>query len=258
VSENSQPTFAAAILASGGQDALARECDVPHKALVPLNGRKQIEYVIDALRECPAIAKLVIVAHDGGAAPYLRTDLPVIRPRGTNFVEGIKAAAEALAGFDYMLICTCDAPMLTCEAVTHFVQACRNRPTADLACSVVKASVVKSAFPEARRTIVRLVEESFVSGCLTAMSKAFIANNLSRVTECFAARKSKTALARLLGWRFLAKLLLRRLSLVAVIKRAEEILGCEALVVISPYPGVAFDVDKPSDLQTARQWVAGR
>ncbi len=258
MSENAQPTFAAAILASGGADKLARKLKVPHKALIELGGKPQIDYVIKAVRQCPELDEVIIVAHESGAAPHLDTDLPIVRPQGESFADAVEAAGEALREFDYLVICTCDAPMLTPEAVSHFVQACRNRPSADLAYSVVKASVVRAELPNTKRTTVNLVEEAFISGCLSAMSRHFLEHNLEQVRVFFAARKSKIALGSLLGWRFVVKLLLKRLSLVATVRRTEEILGCEALLVISPHPGVAFDIDKVSDLRLARQWLADR
>jgi molybdopterin-guanine dinucleotide biosynthesis protein A len=258
MSQNSQPRFGAAILASGGADKLAHGLGVPHKALIQLEGRALIDYVIAALKGCPELDRIVIVAHDDGAGPHLHTDVEVVRPQGGGFIEAIEAAGKALDDCDYLLLCTCDVPMLTPDAVSHFVQACRNRPGADFAYSVVKAPVVRAAFPASRRTVVNLVEGGFTSGCLGAMTGHFLDDNMDRIREFFGARKSKIALARLLGWRFLGKLLVRRLSLVGVIRRAEELLGCEVLPVISPHASVAFDIDKMSDLQIARQWAASR
>ncbi len=258
MSDESVATFGAAILASGGPDKLAKKLGVPHKALIELAGRPMIAYVMDALMECPELQRVVVVAHDAGAAPHLKTDLPVIQPQGESYMDAVEAAADALSDMDYVLICTCDVPTLTAEAVSHFVQSCRSRPSADLAYSIVKASVAQSGFPQMRRTVVKLVEESFVSGCMAAMTRRFLDENIERLGEVFAQRKSIIGLGRLLGWRFVGKLLLKKLSLVGAVRRAEELLGCEVLVVISPHPCVGFDVDKVSDLVVARRWAANR
>lgn len=250
--------FGAAILASGGPDKLAKELGGPHKALIELAGKPMIEYVIDALAECPELDRIVVVAHESGIGSHWQTDLPLVYPQGDSYMDAVEAAKDALSDMDCMLICTCDAPMLTPEAVSHFVQSCRSRPSADLAYSVVKASVVQSRFPEMRRTVVKLVEESFMSGCLAAMTRRFLDEHIERLGEVFAQRKNIIRLGRLLGWSFVGKLLLQKLSLVAAVRRAEEILGCEVLVAISPHASVAFDVDKTSDLEIARRWAASR
>jgi len=249
--------FGAAILANGAPDSLAGEVGAPHKALIDVGGRAMIDYVIEALQACEEIDRLIIVAHETGAAPHLQTDVPVIRPQGQGFDDAIVAAAEELSDCDYVLTCTCDAPMLTEAAIRHFVTSCRNSPGADLAYGIVKGSVVQAAYPRTVRTTVDLVEGRFVSGCFGAMTRRFLDNNMDRLRAAFAARKSKIALGRLLGWRFVGKLLLRRLSLVSIVRRAEQLLGCEAVVVISPHAEIAFDVDKLDDLELARQWAAG-
>ncbi len=251
-------TFAAVILASGGADKLATKVGAPHKATIDLNGTPMINFVADALTQCPELDKVVVVAHPSGALPHLRLDIPVVTPDGDTFVDAIQAGADACSECDYILICTCDAPMLTAEAVSHFVQTCHNSPGADLAFAIVKASVAKQDFPEMKRTTIKLVEGEFSSGCLGAMTRRFIDNNMDRLREVFELRKSKIALGNLLGWQFVVKLILRKLSLVSIVKRAEHIIGCQALVVISPFAGVAFDVDKQSDLQIAQQWAANR
>lgn len=258
MSDERVATFGAAVLASGGPDKLAKKLGVPHKALIELAGKPMIEYVTDALVECPELERVVVVAHEAGAAPHLKTDLAVVQPQGESYMDAIAAAADALSDMDYVLICTCDVPMLTAEAAGHFVQSCRSCPSADLAYSIVKASVAQSGSPEMQRTVVKLVEASFVSGCMAAMTRRFVDENIERLGEVFAQRKSKIGLGRLLGWPFVGKLLLKKLSLVAVVKRAEELLGCEVLVVISPHPCVGFDVDKVSDVVIARRWAVSR
>ena len=254
--EGRRAVFGAAVLANGPPDALASGLGVAHKALIDVGGRPMIDYVLDPLVACAEIERVVIVAHPSGAAPHLQTDLPIIQPRECGFDDAIVAAAEALADCDYILTCTCDVPMLTTAAIEHFVASCRNSPGADLAYGIVKGAVVRAAYPGTRRISVNLVEGSFMSGCFGAMTRRFMHNNMDRLRAAFAARKSKIALGRLLGWAFVGKLLLRRLSLVSIVRRAEELLGCEALVVISPHPEIAFDVDKPDDLELARQWAA--
>jgi molybdopterin-guanine dinucleotide biosynthesis protein A len=252
-----QATFGAAILANGGADALAQQHGAPHKALIDLNGRPMLDYVLEPLMSCDALDRVMVVAHETGAAPHIGSGVPLVTPEGDGFNDAILAAAEATADFDYLLICTCDVPMLTTDAVEHFVATCRNSPGADLAYGIVKEEVVQSAYPDTIRTTVDLVEGSFVSGCFGAMTRRFLDNNMDRLQAAFAARKSKIALGRLLGWGFVGKLLLRRLSLVSIVQRAEQLLGCETLVVISPHAEIALDVDKADDLELARQWAAG-
>ncbi|HBR33284.1 MAG TPA: hypothetical protein DD734_01515, partial [Firmicutes bacterium] len=59
-------------------------------------------------------------------------------------------------------------------------------------------------------------------------------------------------LSRLLGFKFLVKLLTGRLKVAEIEARVEEILGMKGAGVLSLYPEIGVDVDKPSDLALAR------
>ncbi|HPQ10532.1 MAG TPA: hypothetical protein PLQ98_04325, partial [Bacillota bacterium] len=55
-------------------------------------------------------------------------------------------------------------------------------------------------------------------------------------------------IVKLLGLRFLVKFITKSLSIEEIEQRAEEILGFKAKAIISTYPEIGIDVDKPSDL----------
>ncbi|MFP3904412.1 MAG: hypothetical protein ACLFWB_09255, partial [Armatimonadota bacterium] len=100
-----------------------------------------------------------------------------------------------------------------------------------------------------------LKEARFTGGALAMMTRDFLSHNFQYLREAYARRKNLFALGNLLGWRFVVKLLLKRLSLVRVLQRAEELLKCQVLAVISPYASVAFDIDRVQDLATVREWA---
>jgi hypothetical protein len=77
-----------------------------------------------------------------------------------------------------------------------------------------------------------------------------------RLTEAFAARKHPLRLCTMLGWGFLLRLVVGRLSLDQVVDRAERLLGVKVRVVETPYPEVGFDVDKVTHLTSVEQWLA--
>jgi molybdopterin-guanine dinucleotide biosynthesis protein A len=250
-----EPTFGAAILAGGGPDSLARKLDVPHKALIPLNGARVIDYVMDTFEQIPEFERVIVVAHRDGALEHLDDDWDVVETTGDSFVETIESAAEAMPEVDRMIVCTCDVPMIEPDAVRHFISSCRNSPNADLVWAIIEQGTLKDEFPEARRTFAKLKEARFTGGGLAMMSRSFIRNNYEQLKAAYARRKNIFALGNLLGWRFVVTLLLGRLSLVRVLNRAEELLGCQVVAVISPYASVAYDVDGVKHLAVARQWA---
>ncbi|NLL17815.1 MAG: hypothetical protein GX262_02185 [Clostridia bacterium] len=70
-------------------------------------------------------------------------------------------------------------------------------------------------------------------------------------------RKSPLALCRLIGPMFIMKYLLHRLSLREVELKFSRLLGIEGYGIISNYPEIGIDVDKPSDLEFVRQILVG-
>ena len=71
--------------------------------------------------------------------------------------------------------------------------------------------------------------------------------------EVFLMRKKPWQLARMFGFVFVVKFFLRQLSLGELEKRASKILGFTSTAIISPYPEIGTDVDKPSDLELAER-----
>ena len=76
------------------------------------------------------------------------------------------------------------------------------------------------------------------------------------IEQAIAMRK-KPQLSRLLGVRFILKYILKQLSIEEIESRVEDVLQFRGVGVISPYPQVGIDVDKPSDLQLARRVLEG-
>ena len=77
------------------------------------------------------------------------------------------------------------------------------------------------------------------------------------IERAIAMRKNPLQLSRLLGFRFIIKFLLNQLSLREIEARVQDVLHCRGVGVISPYPQVGIDVDKPSDLELVRQVLEG-
>ena len=53
----------------------------------------------------------------------------------------------------------------------------------------------------------------------------------------------------MLGWKYLCSLLAGNLTIKQIEERVANILKINAVGIISPFPEVGIDVDKPSDLQ---------
>lgn len=259
MSANPEPVDAlgALILANGTADKLAHRLGAPHKALLDIGGEPMVLRVKQAVDACPRVRHSVIVClRDGPVAQALRGQADLVEASGGSFLEGIERGFEAMPEASRVLLVTCDMPLLTPVAVTEFARQVLASPEVDVVYAMVDIALVRQAYPDAHRTAVRLREGSYTAAGLSAVSRHFIEHCGGTLMEAFAARKSKLAMARLLGWDFLARLAFGSLSVADIVRRGEELLNCRCRAVHLPYPECGFDVDTPSDLESARRAFA--
>ena len=233
----------AVVLGGGGGDALSQAAGVAAKALVPFNGQPLVSYVLRALHECPAVASVLYV---GDAAPAVAGQ-QVLAP-GKTFVESFSVgvqAALARAPEGHILVTTADLPWLRADALNDFLTAGAG---AAVAYPVVAEGVSKAQFPEQHRTFVRLRDGRFTGGNMMLLAPEVVPVLLPFVGRAYRGRKNPLALARLFGGDFIVRLALGQLSLRAVERRAERILGLPVRAVVTEYASIGADVDKPEHL----------
>ncbi|AEV17030.1 MAG: NTP transferase domain-containing protein [Thermus sp.] len=226
-----------AIVLGGGEEAWARKYGVRSKALVPYRGKPLAAWVLSALAEAGLSA--IYVGENPGLAPAPRLTLP---DRGS-LLENLEAALAHAEG--RVLVATADLPHLTPEAVRFVLE---RAPQAALVYPIVPKEAVEARFPHTRRTYARLREGVFTGGNLLLLEKTLFYRALPLAKQAVALRKKPLALARLIGWDILLKLLLGRLSLGELEARASRILGVEARALLTPYPEVGVDVDREEEL----------
>jgi hypothetical protein len=101
----------------------------------------------------------------------------------------------------------------------------------------------------------------FTGGNLMLVKPEFIRSNWEVIAGAYAARKQVSRLARIIGLRVLARVVvgqvvpsvLRLSYLEAAVSR---LVRADVAAVISCYPEIGEDVDKPSDLEAVRKILA--
>jgi GTP:adenosylcobinamide-phosphate guanylyltransferase len=228
---------------------MAAASGVELRALTPVLGRPMIDHVVDALRQARSLSQIVVVG-----------DLPEspVRDQG-GFVENIYAGLDATQG-ELALIATSDIPFVTAESVDDFV-AQATAAGADLVYPVVRLEDCYSRFPGLKRTAVRLKEGEFTGGNMMLARREFMESQRERLARAYALRKSPLKLAMMVGAGTTARLALSvitrqpTLSIPELEASISRVLGGTARAVISRYPELATDVDRPSDLAAAEQFA---
>jgi GTP:adenosylcobinamide-phosphate guanylyltransferase len=216
-----------------------------------------VRYVVDALRAAEHVGDVTVICGPGGPLPPDAVDGVRQTTAASKAFSDTVAAAARSGGNGPVLLVTADVPLLTPQAVDQTARFALDRG-ADLTYTMAEAEQVAAAFPETKRTSVRLREGRFTGGNLVVADRDSLLHSLAVIQAAFARRKSIIGLALLLGPVFVVRLALGRLTIEAVARRGSEVLGCSIAVHLTKHPEVAFDVDKPSDLAAAEAAMAGR
>lgn len=245
------PTTAiTAVVLGGGEpsDRMARDAGVAAKALVPLAGKPMGAYVLEALRGCPEVERIVYV---GPVNVRLRGLYDVAVPAGLRLVDSLAlgvGAALAYAPARRLLVLTADIPWVTAAGLSAYLRAA---PDAELVYPAVTEAAASAQFPHQQRTYARLREGRLTGGNAVLLAAAAVPKLLPFLDRAFRARKNPLALASLFGFDVLLAVLLGRATVGQLERRVERLSGIEARALVTDDAALAADVDRPSHLPGA-------
>jgi hypothetical protein len=155
------------------------------------------------------------------------------------------------------LVTTADHALLTREMVDHFSQAA-DASGADLAIGFVAKSLLERAYPQTRRTFLRLGDEGWSGANLFA----FRTPQSRRAAEFYVRaerfRKRPWRLVAAIGPGLLLRYALGRLDLDGALTSLSEQIGASVRAVSMPVAEAAIDVDREGDLDLADAILADR
>ncbi len=240
-----------AVVLAGGEGEMI-DPTVHVKGLVPIAGKPMVQWVVEALRAADTVAGVVVVVptSDGLGSWVEQVDRVVVSD--APFADNIIAGADASSGDRPTLVTTGDLPALTPEAIDDFVTRSLER-SADFSYPLVREADMLSQFPGSERTFVRIADGTVTGGNVAVLSPALVARNRDIGQRLFETRKSPVAMARVLGFRFILRLLLGRLRPQDVERKMTELLGGVCVALYTPHASIGADVDKPIDVVVAER-----
>lgn len=221
--------------------------DAPHEALIPIAGRPMVHHVLDALKASAFVDRIILVGPPEILAGYPSPEGIDVVPAGESMVQNLRLGLARVRSDERALIVTSDIPLISAEAIDDFLSRCEN-VSADIYYSVVAKETNEAKYPGVKRTYVRLKEGTFTGGNIALVKPEVVEACEPMIAQAVAMRKNPLKLSRLLGFKFILKLLFNRLSMAEIEERVRLILGFRGVAVVSPYPEVGIDVDKPQDL----------
>jgi CTP:molybdopterin cytidylyltransferase MocA len=235
-------------------DPLAEAAGVSSKCLVPAGGQPMVLRVLDALQEAQEVEAVILCGPERSVVEETAALAARIASGSVTWVVNRESPSSStsevlrtLPDTNPVLVTTADHALLTAPMVDHFCSEARSTG-ADIVVGLAAHPVVQAAFPETRRTVIRMRE----GGYCTCNLFAFLTPRSRSVADLWrrVERERKKTL-RVIGafgsWSVILYLL-RLLSLKQGLERVSRRLRLRAAAVLMPFPEAAVDVD------TVRDW----
>ncbi len=236
----------AIIIAGSLNTGLLRKCsNEACEAMIRIRAKPMIRYVVDALIESQNIKKIVVAGPIELKEVFPEDFIEVVEAKGT-IIENTIKALDLVDNTKPVLVAACDIPLLSAKAINDFVKLSEDKGT-DFFYPIVSMEEIYRRFTGVKRTFVKLKEGTFTGGNLFIINPAAVRRSADKAQEFINYRKSPLQLCRLLGFKFVIKLLFSNLSIPELEKKVSEVLGIKAKAVITLFPEIGIDVDKPSD-----------
>jgi len=243
------------ILAGQKKDSSNNEVEEKiNKAFYKIKGKCMVEYVAETLRKSSYIDRIAVVGPKDKLEPVIGAFVDIIVEGTDSIVSNILLTLEHFPEEKEILIATSDIPMITRDAIEDFITRCRLK-NVDLCYSIVDKKVNDRKYPGVRRTYARLWEGQFTGGNVFYFNPAVKDKCKDFVEKMLEYRKSPAKMAGVLGFWFLIRLALGILTINAIQRKCEVLLGIKGAAIISPYPEIGNDVDRLSDLEFIEKYM---
>ena len=219
-----------------------------YEALIELNNKVLIDYVVETFKQIKEINKIILV---GPKAVVERFDDVVCVENQDSLLNSIKAGIE-LVESEYAMISTSDIPLISVEAVKAFLSEC-SLDDADFYYPIITKEAIKERFLQVKGTFISLNEGDFTGGNIFLLRKEAFFGLESFLAKTLKWRKDTWKLAYLLGFRFIIKLLTGQLSLPLIEGEIYNLTDYQGKAVIMEYPEIGFDIDNKAEYKIIKK-----
>jgi GTP:adenosylcobinamide-phosphate guanylyltransferase len=226
--------------------------NVDNKALIMLNNRPMIDYIVDVLNNSENIDRILVVGPKNELYPYIGKKVDEILNPGNSILRNMEIGLNFFNSADNLLLLTSDIPLITPEAIDEFLEICTKRKACVGYPIITKENIVKK-YPETERTYVKMKEGIFCGGNIVFFKPEVFFQKKKLIKELFDNRKATWKYVKILGLKFIIKFLFKTLTLEEVEKRVTDIFGYNSIAAMISYPEIMIDLDKPSDLKLIRK-----
>jgi len=243
-----------ALILAGTQEKgpLEIEENIDNKALIMINNKPIIEYIVDALNNSENIDRILVVGPKNKLHPYIGKKVEEILNSGKSILENMEIGLNYFNSTDNLLLLASDIPLITPEAIDEFLRICTKRKAQIGYPMITKENIVKK-YPETKRTYIKMKEGTFCGGNIAFFKPEVFFQNKKLIKELFDNRKDTWKYVKILGLKFILKFLFKTLTFEEIEKRVTDVLGYNSIAAEISYPEIMIDLDKTSDLKLIRK-----
>ncbi len=235
-----------AVVLAGGDGAVIDPA-IHIKGLVPVAGKPMVEWVVDALRRAETIGEIAVVVPTAGNLGAWADKVDKLVVSDDSVLNNLAAGVASFRNDRSVLVTTGDLPALLPEAIDDYVMRSLEAG-ADFSYPLVPKTAMEEQFPGSQRTYVKLVGGPITGGNMMVMAPGLVERNLEIGQRLFDTRKSPVRMARVIGIRFIIKLLAGRLDPTDVENKMGELLGGSCAAIWTTHASIGADIDKPIDV----------
>jgi GTP:adenosylcobinamide-phosphate guanylyltransferase len=226
--------------------------NVDNKALIRLDSKPMIDYIVDALNNSENIDRILVVGPKNELYPYIGKKVDEILNPGNSILENMEIGLNYFNSANNLLLLSSDIPLITPEAINEFLGICTKRK-AQIGYPLITKENIMKKYPETKRTYVKMKEGTFCGGNIAFFKPEVFFQNKKLIKELFDNRKATWKYVKILGIKLILKFLFKTLTFEEIEKRVTDILGYNSIAAMISYPEIMIDLDKPSDLELIRK-----
>jgi len=238
-----------ALILAGADDKSPLAKYASNKALIKINGKEMIRYIIEAFKGLDLVETVAVVG-PRESLQVIEDQVDVIVDSRASMADNVLSGVDMFSDDEMILISTADIPMITPEAIKDFVEKALAMD-ADFYYPIVSKEENEKKYPETKRTYVKIKDGTFTGGNIVMVRAGKVKECIRQAEVFMTYRKKPWKLAQVLGLKFILKFLLGTLTIKELEERVGDLFNIKARAIISSYPEIATDVDKDSDLELA-------
>ena len=246
---------------------------LPSKALLPMAGKRVLDWQLDAMIESPDISDIYLIGLSPDEFPS-DLDLKYIKyERNSSILEKIKYGSLILQkvypDLEHIIICSGDAPGVTTNSIDLFFDILHQNHDADFLIGVVPEDITLKFFPNHRRVIGKFKDLSVYPGEMYVFRHKIIPVIEDEILQMtlkrrqFDRQKDTSKLVPVLKylgrkprlWLLIIKYGLGLLSISELESILSRVYNLKMKAIIIPDPGFGMDLDLPEDYESISEYI---